>query len=341
MKNRWSVIAISIGEIVGVGLIFGFILVLLQNKLGLENAWGRHLNAYLIGVIIWILVVGFTPLINYFFVIVPKNSGAVVVNTLATYRDPRNDAERTTLQPTLALREIGPGLQGILIWEKIGWIIDLGKQIDLGTQITAYSRDNIELKIDWQVILTPLRGCLTNLVRHSDDTVKKYFEGLFKAKIIELVSREYAQEVIATPGVRASKSVIQRIERLKDEFNSFLGGPKAVSEIEEQYGTFTNNPILVSISRSPAFQQSVESLLINKNNAEAIQNLRKQGGLEANQATIAVLASQGKETEGLIDVNIRGLENAEIVALGAGMMPFAGKNRSNKSKNKKGKTEDE
>jgi hypothetical protein len=328
MSNRMKYLIISFTEILSIGILIGC---------GFCFFFGWSINAFIIGIMIWTSTVGFTPLVNRFFALIPKNSGAVIINTWRSYEIPSNENDRTKLQPTNALRETGPGFQGLLLWENVGWVIDLGKQIQLGTEITAYSKDNIELTIDWQVILTPLQGYLTYLVRHSDDTVRKFFEGKCRAKIIELISNEHAQSVPAQGTIPAIPNINERIDQLKALFNGLFGGPNSVDEDERQYGTFTNNPQIINIKRSQKFQKSVEALQINKNNAAAIKELVGKvedggAGLNPNQALIGVLSAQDIPTDNLIDVDLRveGLQNARYISIVGGALPRPGKNKKDK-----------
>lgn len=330
MRDRIDRLVVSFGEVLLIGFAFGW---------GFWFLFGHSINTFILGMMIWVAIVGLTPLINRFFAIIPKNCGAVIVNTSRTYEIPTNENDRTRLQQTKALREVGPGLQGLFLWEMVGWTIDLGKQIQLETPIIAYSKDNIELTINWQVILTPLQGYLTFLVRHSDDTIRKFFEGKCRAKIIEIVSKEYAQSIPAQGTNRAIPSIQERIIRLKKKFNGLFGGAGTVHDDEKQYGTFTNDPQIVNIARSVGFQKSVEALQINKNNATAIKELVDEGiGLKSNQALIAVLAAQGFPTDNLIDVDLRvgGLGNLQHLNIVGGTLPGLGKrNKGNKGKGNK------
>ncbi|GEM_PF-3260238 len=316
-SNRMFYLFVSISEILGVALIFGWII---------NVTFGGGFNAYIVGIIVWAAILGYTRLINKFFVVIPKNSGGVVIDYLRTYEPPATDSDVTQLKDTRSLREVGPGLQGILLWEGLGWVIDLGKHITLGTDVTAPSKDNIELVFSWQVMLTPARGKLVNLVRHDLDTINKFFDGQFRGGIVEIASGEYAQAIAGHP------SVFERINELKEWFRKRFGGPSTLSDDEKQFGTYTNDPQLLSIKRSTEFQKSVENLAISKNNAAAIGMMREH--LNPNQALIAVLTAQGKPTENLWDINVQvdGLQNLRDVNIGSGMLPFMGK--GNKSKKK-------
>lgn len=308
MSDRAIYIMIASAEILVIGFLLGLVIALI---------FGGGIYALATGFIIWTLILGFTRALNAFFIIVPENSGAVIINLFRTYEE---NPKPTELVETKSLREVGPNLQGILLWERVGWVIDLGKQIMLDKPITTPSKDNIRLTISWQVMLTPLQGHLVNLVRHDEDTVTKYFDGYFRGKLIDFISHELAQSIAAKRGKKATKSVYERQEEIKDEFEKCLGGAGDTSEEEERFGTFTNNPQLLSITRSDDFQKSVEALAINENNARAIKILVKQG-LSEKQALMAVLASQEKRTDGLIDatVSVTGLDNLQTLVMGPGL----------------------
>lgn len=319
--DRIFFLAVAVLEIIVIGLAIGWIGTMF---------FDAGFITYMIGMMIWIAIVGYTPLVNSFFIVVPRNAGAVISNVFRTYETYSDDKLLTRLQPTKALREVGPGLHGLLLWEKVGWVLNLGKQVVIDKPVTTYSRDHIELTIDWQVILTPLQGYLINLVRHEEDTVKRYFEGRFRSKLIDVVSKQYAQDVLDEDGVTVLKhSIFEQTEdlnELKEGFKNFFGGTEGLHDDEKQFGTFTNEPQLISIRRSPDFQKSVESLSINNNNVRALNNLRDKAGLEANLALIAVLASQGKPTDNIRDVafsgKIQGLENLQNLTIMPGAVPL-------------------
>jgi len=312
-RGRLLYLAFSTAELIFILWFIGFIV----DKL--VGSWMGTVNAYATGAVIGCLILAFTGLINRMFIIVEGNSGGVIENLLRTYQVPVDPNDRTELRPTRALRETGPGLQGILFWEKKFRIIDLGKKIDVLLKITTYSEDNIELVIEAQAILTPLQGYLCNLVRHDPNTVKTYFEGYFRAFIIQMLSHQLAQ---AIPG---RQSITDKIADLKDDFKGCLGGPRVASYEERQKGTFSNTPQLISIIRSKRFQESVEAMQISKNTADAVKLLQDLGKLEPNQALIAVLAAQGVTNENLVDIKYSGFENAKRVYLGFGAMGGFGK----------------
>lgn len=320
-KPRAYYLTISALEIIAIWLFSSLFAIVV---------FGGSVNTFIGVFIAWCLLLGFTPLINRFFILVPKNSGAVIVNEFRTYERVTSKDKLTKLQPTEALREVGPGIQGILLWEKVGWLIDLGKQVQLNAPITAYSKDNIELNIEWQVILTPLRNYLANLVRHDDDTVRRFFEGRCRSFIIELISSEYAQEA------EDHDSIFEKVDDLKTKFGNLFGGSGTIHPDEEEYGAFTNDPQLIGIKRSASFQKSVEALQINKNNAAAIETLKGKG-LQPKQALIGTLSAQGIPTDGLIDVTadvkVEGLENLrEIHMAGGGFFGSKGTSGSKKDK---------
>lgn len=319
--NRLVCLTFSAGLLIFVGFLIGLML---------DLAFGGGLNTYIVAYILWAALLGFTPLINRFFINVPKNSGAVIQNMLYTYKPTATIDELTKLQPTDALREVGPGIQGILLWEKVGWIIDLGKRIKLNSPITAYTKDNIEVNIEWQVILTPLRTFLVNLVRHDDDTVQKFFDGKCRSAIIEMVSQEYAQSTMV--GGVTLPSIFEKISHLKDKFKNLFGGAGHVHDDEREYGAFTNDPQLTNIKRSSAFQKAVEALQISTSNAEAV-NKFKNHGLSPKAALIGTLASQNLSTEGLFDVdlNVKGLKKLKNLSF-VGTPPLKGKPTDKKTK---------
>ncbi len=327
-ERRGEYLLVAILEIVIIGLVLGWIVKFILN----ERYEIATSTIYISSMMVWISVIGFTGLHRRFFTYVPENSGAVIVNQLRTYEEPKKEEDRTKLMPTKSLREVGPGLQGLLLWEKVGWVIDLGKQITIKKEVTAYSKDKIELKLDWQVILTALRGYLVNLVRHDGDTIALFFEGACQAKLIELISHEYAQDVPAEAGAEAIQSLSERLVIIKEEFNNFLGGPNDTDDIEKQFGTFTNSPQIINIRWPKGFTESAEALRVNMNNAAAMTALtRDNPGLKPNQALIAVLTAQGKSPDGLIDLNISGLENLHTLNMAGNPANFL-KKTGNKKK---------
>lgn len=317
-ERRGFYLSIAFVQLVVIGILMGAII---------DKSFGGGKNAYILCFAVWIGIVCFTPLFNSFFASIPKNSGAVIENRFRTYERARNVADHIKLKPTKALREVGPGLQGLLLWERVGWVIDLGKQIILTDPVSAPTRDNIMVTVKWRVILTPLRGYLVNLVRHEGDTVRKFFEGEFRAAITQMISGQYADAVVDAHGITIKPSIFENIIILKGLFIHTFGGGSVIHTDEEQYGTFTNDPQITDIERSAEFQKSVEAVKIGENNAKTIDTYKK-AGLEPNQALIAVLETQGLDASTIHDfrfkLDAKGLENLRQIIWGGNPIPGQG-----------------
>lgn len=258
---------------------------------------------FLIGAMIWTLILLFTPAVHMFFVNVTPNHAVVFANQLRRYESPEHDEHGLKLKETRVLREAGPGLQGKLPWETIAnnRFIDLRRHIVLSSNVSAYSKDGIQLIIDWQVILTPLRGYLTNLVRFDLEAIRKFFLAECQAFIICMINKH------------DEKWIFENIGNLEEEFEYLFGGPVHTDDTEELYGVFTNDPQLVSVTRSEAYQKAAEAKEIAAKNAEAVRKF-KDLGIDPEHALNVVLAQQGGNVD-IKAIRISGLEELKNVNL--------------------------
>ncbi|MFA6459381.1 MAG: SPFH domain-containing protein [Candidatus Paceibacterota bacterium] len=309
--------------------------------IGLDLGPRGQMNVYIMVYMVWAFVFFLYPgpkwpIHKYFFRKSPKNSALVIVNDWSTFEKPKTDVDRTKLQPTSSMRETGPGWQGLIpIIEEVGWTIDLGKQIVLNEPITAYTKDKVKVTVRWQVIITPLRGYLVNLVRHDDETIEKYFMGRCRSKIIQMISNEYSREILDVDGKKVlHRGFNEKIDDLKDKFKDLFDGPDAVSKDEKEFGVYTNDPQITEILRSDTVQDAVEATENAKITAEGIAALKQNNPkMTDKQAAMIMLTLRGLPTDGLRDYTITGLENVHTLITADN--PLTNPAREKPEKNKK------
>ena len=249
----------------------------------------------LTAIIVWALVLYKTPVFEWCFIIVKPN-WSVILGNQTTYDviDPDRN-KRIEMNNLKSLREVGPGIRGKLPWETAFESIDLRSEIIIGNSdsnkpLECYTEDGIQLDITWQVVLTPLRGYLTNLVRKNEDAVKAYFSGQFEQAILGWVRKNKEETVFAL------------LKNLEEEFKNVFGGPNVVSDTEADYGIFTNTPQIIRVTRSKRYQQAAEAVMVSSNMATIIGQLKDElgDGIDKNMLLATVAGLTGNEVKGLL-----------------------------------------
>lgn len=237
-----------------------------------------------LGLITWVMILTKTPLFKWFFVNVTPNWSVILGNQINRDVVPVNPDERIKMFRLVSLREVGPGLHCKLPWEMVADTVDLRSELVIGSSkggpLECYTAGNIKLLIEWQVILTPLRGYLPNLIRKGQDATKAYFKGAFE------------QAIIAWVKTKTETEVFDSLSDLKSFFAEVFDGGSKVSEVEKEFGVFTNNPQIISVNRSPDYQRAAEGVQIAARTQEAIERL-KLAGADANLLLLAAAATTG------------------------------------------------
>lgn len=264
----------------------------------------------LIGLALWSTLLLSTDLVQSFFVEIAEFSGAVFVNQFKSDLMPDNDKDaiKSLSIPSDSIREVGAGYHGKWPWERVD-AVDLRRHIVIGKPIKAYTKDNIEVMVDWVDTLTPLKGYLVNYRRWSEEARKAFFEGAFQENILAIIKTLDEKDLFGEIGYKG-------IESIKNKFSQRFGGENEVNPDEAKFGTFTNNPTIKSIERSEKYRKAAESVKIAEQTNAAIGSF--DSTIDRRLAAAAVLGSQDIDTVKTFQFvgKIEGLENAHTVIIG-------------------------
>jgi hypothetical protein len=249
-------------------------------------------TSLLLATVIWALVLYNTPVFNWCFVIVKPN-WAIILGNQAVYDSIEDDPnERIKMSDLRSLREVGPGIRGKLPWEVPFESVDLRSEVIIGNVdrlFECYTIDQIGLEITWQMVLTPMRGCLTNLVRKNEDAVRAYFTGAFEQALMGWVRK------------KTEKEVFELLHGLKGEIENLFGGQETVTDEEMDYGISTNTPQITRITRSKKYQQAAEGTAVAEHMGKIINSLKKElTEADPNVILAAAAAITGNKVSGIL-----------------------------------------
>ncbi|MCX6719395.1 MAG: hypothetical protein NTZ38_03420 [Candidatus Taylorbacteria bacterium] len=262
-----------------------------------------------LGILIWSAILFKTKVFDYCFYNVQPNWSIISGNQLKYDEIPPDVDKRTLMFNLASIREVGPGIRGKLPWEVPFESIDHQSEIVIGKNepLQCYTKDNIALQIEWQCILTPLRGCLVNMARKSEDASVAFFRGQFEQFIIGWVKK------------RDEKDIFAALDDLKTAFINVFDGPKKAHEKEIEYATFTNTPQITSVNRSARYQSAAEGEAIGLRMAGVakgiIDSFPADKKPDANIILATAAATVGTEVKGtLIIPGISGGESGTLMA---------------------------
>jgi len=268
---------------------------------------------------VWWFLFFFAGGLPKFVVNIEEFHAGVFTSMLTRNRLPKTEAEQITLSPTLAMREVGWGLRPRRLWERVT-IIDMRRQRLIVREFTSYTSDGIKLTLQLLLPLSPLWGCLCNLVRHIEATIDDRMIADLKAAAGEYIMHN------------TGKYILENIGELTGLVKNFKGGPNHVDADEEQTGTFTGRPSGYDVLRSAEYQRSCEAREIARNTAFAAKKLMLDKSVDGQRALETVMALE--KDAGMEIRIIHGLEN--LTAVGGAFNLFGdGKRSKNKDKNKK------
>lgn len=288
----------------------------------------------LIGIVVWSLILFKTPVFDMFFINVRPNFAVILGNQMLydiipgrpTTSNPAGPDPRTLMFDLKSLREVGSGMRGKFPWEVPFESVDLRVEIVIGTKekgkpLICYTLDNIELTIEWQVTLTPLRGNCANLVRRGEAAMQAFFTGTFEQFTINWVKSKNESQIFSA------------LTDLRSDFEKVFGGPDVVNSDEEDYGVYTNTPQIVSVNRSASYQKAAEAVQVGQRLGEVVREIST--GLpnaDPNMILAAATAIIGNDITGLLLIpGLSGDPKALTAILAAaanlGMKTPGGKNR--------------
>lgn len=298
----------------------------------------------LLGTLIWSLILFKTPVFGWFFINVKANWAVILGNQtvydlipkgLSGSNQTNSEVDpRTKMYNLKSLREVGPGLRGKFPWEIPFESVDLRSEIVIGSEgipLKCYTKDELERTVTWQVVLTPLRGHLVNLVRKGEDASRAYFKGKFETKIREWMRRKDDNQID-----KASTDPKDDLkDDLKKEFSKTFGGENQIDPTEEDYGMFTNTPQILTIERSVNYQKAAEAVKIAEKIQGMIVELKKQIPLaDQNMILAAATAIVGNDINGLLLIPGFNGDPKTLAAMtnSAGVVGAKASNKNNKGK---------
>jgi len=260
---------------------------------------GMPLIGIPLGVLIWTLVLFMTPLFDWTFFNTKPNWAIIVGNQLVWDEVPEDPNHRIHYEefPLNSMREVGPGIRGKLPQEVIYEPINLQSELVIGNKgqkdrlLQCYTSEDIPLLIEWQVILTPLRGYLVNMVRKGDEASAAFFQGEFEQAIIQWVK------------IHTEEEVFKSLDHLKDVFQKVFGGSKSVDPREEEYGIFTNTPQIISVNRTKRYADAAEGVKMGAKVATIAGEINGKFGdqkPDPNMVLATASALAGIEVDGLV-----------------------------------------
>ncbi len=281
-RNLWINIVV-----IGIQIILGLVLA------GIIASFGVPIPLSLIlGIGGWAMVVFSTKFGEMIFIIVEPNTGVVLRSQLRSNKLPGAGATssgvdpRTKLQPDLTLRELSPGIHCKLPWEVVVEpVVDLRTEVLVGegqqgyNPLTCYTSDGVEVRVGWQIRLTPLQGYLSNYVRRDMRATMAHIRALAEQSIRKMVSTKKEDELSTSD------------KNLKEEFTRLFDGDHTINEKELQLGIYTNTPQIQGVTVDPEFLKTKRSNLVAKNVAEAIAKVRATAGADADPNLIAIIGA--------------------------------------------------
>lgn len=267
----------------------------------------------IIGIIIWTLVFFSTPMFEWFFINVAPNFSVILSSQIRNSPmvsgvDQTGRDLRTKMTNSKSFREVGTGWKGKMPWEIPFESVDHKAEVILDNgdgPLVCYTLEGIEINVNWQVVLTPLVGHLTNLARRGQEATRAYFKGLFEGEIISWVQG------------KEEKVVLESVAHLKMHFNQVLGGKNKVSLIEEEHGVFTNDPQITAVKRSSSYAKAAEAGAVGVQMINLIGPIKKLlPGVDDNVVLIVAGAVTGNNVNGLLVIpGLSGMDQKTIAAL--------------------------
>ncbi|MDB5239290.1 MAG: hypothetical protein JWO00_625 [Candidatus Parcubacteria bacterium] len=220
------------------------------------------------GIIIWTSILFKTKVFDYFFINVKQNWVVVLGNQLVKDDIPNDPDERIKMFERGALREVGQGIRGKWPWEVPVESVNLRSEVIIGPAkdknlLVCVTKDEVQLSINWQVVMTPLVGFAVNLIRRNQAAIEAYFKGIFDQKIIAWIKLHKEEEVF------------NQLNDLKKMFEDTLGGGSVASIEEMDWGTFTNDPQLINVNRNERFQKAAEGTQVGIKMAGEVARINK------------------------------------------------------------------
>lgn len=281
------------------------------------TGWWYSISTIL-GLAVWSTLFLLTDLVNMFFVEIAEFTGAVIINQFKHDAMPKDSATAIDALEKQAesVREVSAGYHGKWPWERVD-PIDLRRHIVVTSTIKAYTKNNIEVSVEWVATLTPLRGRLVNYQRWTEEARKAYFEGAFQAHIIAIIKTMDEEELFGQITDSDGK-VKNGVDVVKNKFKSIFGGKDTTDPEEDRYGTFTNDPTIKRIERSEKYSRAAESVKIAHRTSEAIKELTRDGKIDYRLAAAAVLGSQDITTVKTLQflAKVEGLERLQTLVAG-------------------------
>lgn len=253
-----------------------------------------------VGFAIWCTVYGI-----YFYehCFVWVNPGKVVIVAGGIFdltKTPISEKEVTgTLNKLDAYRELGMGLWGKKIGEKVVAAFNVDAQIICDEMVTVPDMNQIPCIVKYQLRLVGLRGWLFKLKLIGEAAAKKYFQG----QVMAAIQSKFAHN--------DGEKVRKDLEAFSKEFGELFGGDDKVDPREKQYGLITRNLVIEFIGVPDKILDSKVRISVNKNVAKSMEPLIKMGvtpdlafaqvsgtSVELIQATIGGGGGRGKGKKG-------------------------------------------
>ena len=281
-----------------------------------------------LGIIVWALVLFKTPMFEWSYFNVKPNWALIVGDQLVYDKIPDKPQDDSQPDPRVgmynldSMREIGPGLRGRKPGEVVYESINLQAEILISKTIRGYTKDNIPLDIDYQFVMTPLRGRLINLARKGEKTSKAFFEGKSDQHIINWL-RENTED-----------GVFKCLADLKETFKNVNGGPNRIDEDEEEYGWFTNTPQITRVKRSAEYEKAAEGFMVGQKAGDVIEEINKSyDGHEKPDPNMVLAAATrmiGQDLKGVLlipGLNRGGKNSAAVMATAQKLAETVGKTK--------------
>lgn len=203
------------------------------------------------------------------------------------------------------LREIYPGIRGKYPQEEIIRIYNMERQLEIKNTVTAYTKGNVSIEVDYLMPVSLLAGYLVNFAGRDPKYVIDFLKGLAEGRILSRIRTLDEKDVFeSAEGKKEFKKHFTFKEEfmgeLKKHFTETFGGPDVIHDTEKKLGVFTGCPTITDIRRSEAFEEAAQDVEIAKNLNKAIDALTS---VPPNQRAIFFAMMKGKGHMEYVDVS--------------------------------------
>lgn len=227
----------------GVGIII-LIITLLIALLTIND----HFTGLCVGIMFW--AAGYGLLLPNFCFLVPADHAYVMSNSLIRESSARLDTF-SGYREIVAQREYQAGFYWRYPWDVLNHDVNMSRKIiineDVGKLYTL--KDKKTVRIEWQIIVTPLPGNILNYIKTSEADITAR---------VKIRVRKFIQGYIGNLNNVDFGKVGQ--EAFKKEFEKVFGGPTVIDDIDERpLGIWTGTPEIVSIEQPEDVQEGINT----------------------------------------------------------------------------------